>query len=47
VAPDSPKYAACILADRPDYATARESLTLSVYSVEAGNTLAWMQQLPW
>ena len=47
VAPDSPKYAACILADRPDYATAKESLTLSVYSVEAGNTLAWMQQLPW
>lgn len=46
-APGSPKYAACILADRPAYASARESLTLSVYSVGAGNTLAWMQQLPW
>jgi hypothetical protein len=44
-APDSPKYAACILEDRPDYGNARESLSVSAYSVEPGNTLAWMEQL--
>jgi hypothetical protein len=45
-APGSPKYAACILADRPGYASARQSLALRVYSVGAGNTLAWMEELP-
>jgi hypothetical protein len=41
--PDSPKYAACILADRPAYASARKSLTVGVYSIGPGNELAVME----
>jgi hypothetical protein len=44
--PNSPQYAACVLADRPEYASARKSLALGVYSVGAGNRLALMASLP-
>jgi len=39
---DSPKYAACILADRPDYVSAQKSLAADLYSVGPGNALARM-----
>jgi hypothetical protein len=42
-APDSPKYAACILVDRPDYVSAQESLAIGVYSIGSGNALARME----
>jgi len=45
-APDSPKYAACIVADRPDYASAQKSLALNVYSVGPSNALARMEEMP-
>jgi hypothetical protein len=38
--PGSPKYAACILADRPAYVSARKSLVVDVYSVDPYNRLA-------
>jgi hypothetical protein len=38
-----PKYAACILADRPDYVSARKSLVVSVYVVGTRNGLARME----
>jgi len=37
--PGGPKYATCILADRPAYVSAQESLSVSVYEVGAGNQL--------
>jgi hypothetical protein len=42
-APDSPRYASCILADRPAYASAKKSLTVDAYSVGLGNELARME----
>jgi hypothetical protein len=36
----SPKYAACILVDRPAYVSAQKSLSVSVYDVGVGNALA-------
>jgi hypothetical protein len=41
--PDSPKYAACIMADRPEYVSAQKSLTIGIYSVGPGNDLARME----
>jgi hypothetical protein len=38
--PSSPKYAACILADRPAYVSAQKSLVVDVYSVDPHNRLA-------
>ena len=38
--PGGPKYAACILVDRPAYVSAQKSLSVSVYDVRAGNALA-------
>lgn len=40
LAADSPRYAACILADRPSYVSARKSLAISAYSVGPNNRLA-------
>jgi hypothetical protein len=42
----SPKYAACILADRPAYVSAQKSLVIEVYSVEPHNQLARLDRLP-
>jgi hypothetical protein len=42
LAADSPRYAACILADRPSYVSARKSLAISTYSVGPNNHLARM-----
>ena len=41
--PDSPKYAACVLIDRPEYISARKSLAWDVYSVGSGNRLRRME----
>lgn len=41
--PNSPKYAACILADRPAYVSAQESLSVDVYAVGPNNALARME----
>jgi hypothetical protein len=40
---DSPKYAACILADRPSYVSGRKSLAIDAYSVGPDNRLARIQ----
>ena len=42
----SPKYAACILADRPGYVSAQKSLVIEVYSVEPHNQLARLDRHP-
>ena len=44
--PDRPQYAACILADRPEYVSARKTLAVGVYSVGPGNELARMASRP-
>jgi hypothetical protein len=44
--PNRPQYAACILADRPEYASARKSLAVGVYSVGPRNELARMASRP-
>ena len=44
--PDSPNYAACILADRPVYASAQRSLVMGVYSVGSSCELALMEWTP-
>jgi hypothetical protein len=41
--PDSPKYAACVLIDRPEYGSARKSLAVDVYSVGGSNKLRRME----
>lgn len=41
--PDSPKYAACVLIDRPEYISARKSMAWDVYSVGSGNRLRRME----
>jgi hypothetical protein len=45
-APGSPKYAACILADRPAYVSVSKSLVADVYAVGPGNSVARLDRRP-
>jgi hypothetical protein len=40
--PDRPNYAGCVLADRPEYASAQRSLAVDMYSVGPADKLARM-----
>jgi hypothetical protein len=43
---DGPRYAGCILADRPAYVSAQKSLVVEMYAVGPHNRLARMERHP-